>query len=198
MSWQHHGVTETLPAIEMLAVTVLRGLAGVLGAWLAVTTLASAARRAVPGWRRCARLDGLTLPIVRRLLDALLGAAVLASALPPASALAQGSPRADVAVVRTPAPRPEAGRPVARTVGPHGIPSAPPVAAPARSAHRVVAGDSLWSIAHAELRRRAHGAPIADRDVAHYLRRVIAANHDRLRSGNPSVIFPGEIVALPA
>jgi nucleoid-associated protein YgaU len=61
----------------------------------------------------------------------------------------------------------------------------------------VRAGDNLWLIARAAVTRMA-GANPTDAEVAHYWRAVIAANRSTLRSGNPSLIFPGEIVALPA
>jgi hypothetical protein len=65
---------------------------------------------------------------------------------------------------------------------------------PAR-AYVVQSGDNLWRIARvtladAEVRR-------TDRDVARYWRAVIDANRSTLRSGDPSLIYPGEIVSLP-
>jgi nucleoid-associated protein YgaU len=57
-------------------------------------------------------------------------------------------------------------------------------------------GDNLWLIARAELIRRT-GAYPNDVEIARYWRAVIGANRTTLRSGNPSLIFPGEIVALP-
>jgi hypothetical protein len=36
-----------------------------------------------------------------------------------------------------------------------------------------------------------------DAVIAEYWERVVALNRATLRSGNPSLIFPGEIVALP-
>jgi nucleoid-associated protein YgaU len=61
--------------------------------------------------------------------------------------------------------------------------------------HLVQPGDNLWSIARDELRARRGRA--SDADVARYWRRVIDANRPNLRSGDPSLIFPGEVVALP-
>jgi hypothetical protein len=71
-------------------------------------------------------------------------------------------------------------------------------ATPAVHSTRVVVrpGDNLWAIARAEL-IRAKGAYPGDGEVARYWRTLIDANRATLRSGNPSLIFPGEIVALP-
>jgi nucleoid-associated protein YgaU len=60
----------------------------------------------------------------------------------------------------------------------------------------VVAGDNLWRIARAELIARGDHQP-DDAAIAGYWRRVIDATRSTLRSGNPSLIYPGEIVALP-
>jgi nucleoid-associated protein YgaU len=79
-------------------------------------------------------------------------------------------------------------------------PDPAPSARPAPSElppHVVVrAGDNLWLIARASLARVSTTRP-DDADVARYWLAVIAANRSTLRSGNPSLIFPGEIVALP-
>lgn len=62
--------------------------------------------------------------------------------------------------------------------------------------HMVQPGDNLWRIAESELARAAGRAP-NDSQIAAYWQRVIAANRPTLRSGDPSLIFPGEIVTLP-
>ena len=71
------------------------------------------------------------------------------------------------------------------------------VAATPEHAHVVRAGDNLWSIARAEVVRATGDARPGDAIIAAYWQRVIALNRATLRSGNPSLIFPGEIVALP-
>jgi nucleoid-associated protein YgaU len=57
-------------------------------------------------------------------------------------------------------------------------------------------GDNLWRIARAELVRRGNVRP-DDTTIARYWEAVIATNRTVLRSGNPNLIFPGELVALP-
>jgi nucleoid-associated protein YgaU len=81
----------------------------------------------------------------------------------------------------------------------------PPVA-PARPApeargntHDVAEGDSLWTIARdhlAEVRGGGADEPTL-REVASYWLRVIEANRDRLASGDPDLIYPGEQIVLP-
>jgi hypothetical protein len=71
-----------------------------------------------------------------------------------------------------------------------------PAPVPAR-VHVVQPGDNLWQIARAEAVRAGGTDRPADAQIAPYWRRVIAANRTTLRSGDPSLIFPGEVVALP-
>jgi hypothetical protein len=60
----------------------------------------------------------------------------------------------------------------------------------------VVPGDNLWRIASAHL-TAPRGGPVADDEVVSYWRTVVAANRATLRSGDPNLIFPGELVTLP-
>ena len=58
-------------------------------------------------------------------------------------------------------------------------------------------GDHLWSISQARLEvvRRSR---VSASEVSPYWRVVIEANRANLRSGNPDLIFPGEVITLPA
>ncbi len=62
--------------------------------------------------------------------------------------------------------------------------------------YTVRAGDSLWRIAESNVAAVAPDA--SEGDVSLYWTRLVEANRATLRSGDPSLIFPGEIVALPA
>jgi LysM repeat protein len=78
------------------------------------------------------------------------------------------------------------------------VASAPAQPAPetrAQAAHGVVAGDTLWTIAQDHL-AKASGEP-TNREVAAYWLRVVEANRDRLASGDPDLIYPGEQIVLP-
>lgn len=64
------------------------------------------------------------------------------------------------------------------------------------AAHTVVRGDSLWTIAHDTLTSAWSRPPSTD-EVARYWREVVAGNAASLRSGDPDLIHPGEVVHLP-
>jgi nucleoid-associated protein YgaU len=176
----------------------LEAVAALLGAWLLAGTAASAARRAVPALRAHARLDRATLPVIRRALDVLFAASLGGGLVAGAAAAASGP---DVPVVRRPVaieqpqPRPSSSSPPPSAPSTSPPPSAPSVRQPTR--HVVAPGESLWIIARAAILVRTNGAA-DDRDVARYWARVVAANRAHLRSSSPNLIFPGEVVELPA
>lgn len=60
----------------------------------------------------------------------------------------------------------------------------------------VVEGDHLWKIASDHLEHR-FGASSKPETVARYWRAVIELNRDGLRSGDPDLIYPGEVIRLP-
>lgn len=61
---------------------------------------------------------------------------------------------------------------------------------------RVAPGDNLWSIARRVL-QGASGEDPSAAEIAPYWRTLIAANRATLRSGDPNLIFPGEVLTLP-
>ena len=83
--------------------------------------------------------------------------------------------------------------------GGQGQPPAPPSERQRSGSHQVVPGDNLWTISRNRLAlvtNRSSG-DISDHEIASYWLRVIAVNRSSLRSGNPDLIFPGEIIHLP-
>jgi nucleoid-associated protein YgaU len=190
-----------------LALAVAWGVALAASAWL---TLATGACVIALGFARpqLARRIAPGLPCaVRRLVEIAIVSSCIA--LPAVPALAAGplpAPHAyvtDQPVVRTAVPVPRAVVPA--TIPAPVIPAVvvpavvvPPVVVPPAAARHVVvrAGDNLWLIARATLGRGRAGNP-TDTDVARYWRAVIAANRATLRSGDPSLIFPGEMITLP-
>jgi nucleoid-associated protein YgaU len=61
----------------------------------------------------------------------------------------------------------------------------------------VAKGDHLWKISGYYL-NGVLGRPATNVEITPYWRRVIATNRTNLRSGDPDLIYPGEIVTLPA
>jgi len=98
-------------------------------------------------------------------------------------------------VSRATNPPPAVTRPAPPRVA---APSPTTIAVPTRTrVHVVVPGDDLWQIARVEVTRVRGSDRVDDAQVARYWQRVIAANRSTLRSGDPSLIFPGELVTLP-
>jgi hypothetical protein len=62
-----------------------------------------------------------------------------------------------------------------------------------------VEGDNLWTIArdHIAAVTNRRSSDLSDHEIATYWLRVIAVNRAALRSGNPDLIFPGELIMLP-
>jgi nucleoid-associated protein YgaU len=66
-----------------------------------------------------------------------------------------------------------------------------------RTTTRAARGDCLWTIARHHLAAgKGSGEPTL-REVAAYWVRVVEANRDRLASGDPDLIYPGEQILLP-
>jgi hypothetical protein len=212
---------------DQLALACMWWGAVVSSAWLGATTLACITALARGNTRAAHRVAGWAPPLARRALQraALMSTWALVPAAaygaPPTAPItvhvgaggrlvtgSAGSGRtvSEAPVVRTPettlssaststtVPRPP-------TVPP---PVRPPTAVnqigslPSRGrAYVVQSGDNLWRIARAEVIRTSGDARPNDTRIAPYWRRLISANQATLRSGDPSLIFPGEIVTLP-
>jgi len=76
--------------------------------------------------------------------------------------------------------------------GPQTPPSRPDV-------HRVRPGDNLWVIARDRLAHATgrDAGTLPEREVARYWLDVVEANRAGLRSGDPDLIYPGELIRLP-
>lgn len=64
--------------------------------------------------------------------------------------------------------------------------------------YEVVSGDNLWTISSAHLSAAMPDAVVTASEIAPYWRLVIEQNTPRLRSGDPNLIYPGEVIHLPA
>lgn len=163
----------------------LAGLA--LALWLLATSAAYALavwRRRVPSW-----LAAVTLRAVRGVVARAVGATLVVAATPSA-ALAVAAPPPAVAGAPADAPDP-AAPPHDPQVPPH-LPAPLLDLLPPGGRHTVAPGDNLWVIARAQLPPGA-----GDREVHAYWLALIAANVERLASGDPDVIHPGEVLVLP-
>ncbi len=69
--------------------------------------------------------------------------------------------------------------------------------AAAASTYVVKSGDNLWRIAQQHLAGVLEDPPSSEATAA-YWREIVADNRDTLRSGDPNLIYPGEVVALPS
>jgi len=59
-------------------------------------------------------------------------------------------------------------------------------------------GDHLWSLSESHLERVLGRTDLSEHEIARHWVRVIAANETTIRSGDPDLIYPGEVVVLPA
>lgn len=77
------------------------------------------------------------------------------------------------------------------------LPEPPPEDQPAFAAtHVVVRGDNLWTISESHLSTRL-GRPASAAEITPFWSAVIQANAATLSSGDPDLIFPGEVMILP-
>lgn len=165
-------------AVYLAIVTAVAAVARITGA----DGVADAADRAVP-------------PAVRRLASGLAGAGL-------ASATLLGAAPGHLP---HPAPPPSAGEPIVglpddegtatMSVVPEDAPA--PAAEPASAATWTVAsGESFWSIAESVVADATGRAP-SDPEIAAYWRGLIEANRDRITSGDPDLVYPGQVFVLP-
>ncbi len=243
-----HDVVEWLRATpsEDVLLAGVRLAALVAAWWLLASTLVYVAARLAHLHGAARALGWATLPCVRRWVDGLAAASIVA-----AGAIGVAGPAAaDPPPASTPAPPPvvveldhrdrpvptdqppvtvRSGRtgdtapstappretrpvplPPSTTVpdappttpapaAPPALHTPPPVPSLAGAPHTVVPGDHLWSIAADHLATISGGQPadLTAADIAPYWLRVVELNQSRLRSGNPNLVYPGEVVDLP-
>jgi nucleoid-associated protein YgaU len=168
------------PATAVMA--VIQVAAGLLALWLLVATIVSLI--AAVTWHRA-----IGPAIVRRVVAAAVGGGLL---IAPMAASAATAPPAGVEA------------PVLRRVpgdsapAPAPAPTATPVASTAaESTVTAVPGDHLWAIATRTVAERLGRAP-TDAEIVPYWTRLIDANRDRLATGDPDLIFVGQVFRLPS
>lgn len=190
------------------AIALIRLVALAAAGWLLLTTLIYTAARAIDTSRTLRALEWATLPTVRLVVDRALVFAAVGALVSPASAarLASSSTAGDVrdgrsgssvstATTAIPATVPATAPAIAALV-----PGAPTTIGTPDSAVVVAPGDNLWSLATAQLASttgRAR-ATLDTGEIARYWAAVCDVNRTRVRSGNVNLIYPGELIVLPA
>lgn len=118
----------------------------------------------------------------------------------PAATPTEAPTPAAAAPSRTPGSEASAGhRPTRSGGGASTADATTVVRSPEDARYTIRPGDSLWLVAERQV-AASHdtGAPPGEREVARYWVRLVEANRSTLRSGNPGLVYPGEIILLPA
>jgi hypothetical protein len=192
-TWAAWLAPRTAPEAAMALVR----LALVAWAWyLLAVTLVAVAVRIVGSRHLVAVADRVTVPFVRRIVRAGVGAGLVGATVAAAGGVALAGPvRAEVTVTVDTDPRPVAG--ASDDVAPvmQRLDDAPPPEA-ART-WTVAPGDHLWSISERVL-AAAWGRAPAEGELVPFWQRVVAGNRDRLADpDNADLIYPGQVLALP-
>ncbi|HLT97227.1 MAG TPA: hypothetical protein VK070_10615 [Acidimicrobiia bacterium] len=181
VGWLAETETEVvIAAAAWLAAAVLLG-------WVSLSTVAYSLAR-LAGFAPNS-VDWLSIGPLRKAVDALLAGSMFLGTISPAAAAVDSTPTGSaVAVDPRYIPVPAGSN---EAVRPDPVPHAPAVI------DRVVApGEHLWGLAEETL--EAHlGRPPTEAEIVPYWRKVVASNRDRIRSGDPDLIFPGEVIVLP-
>lgn len=183
--------------IEVALAALGRVMALSLLGWIGVSTLAYTAARFTG--MEAKSLDWLSIGPFRRAIDALLAGYLLLGSMAPAGALVDdpappatpGQETVDPRYIPVPAgSRREGGAPSPERPQEDGSRE------PSRNRTVVHPGDHLWKLAAGRM-KEALGRTPTDTEVAPYWVEVVEANRDRIRSGDPDLIFPGEEIVLP-
>jgi len=197
------------------AFAILRLVALGLAWYLLLATAAGSFAR-VSGWRSLVRaLDAVTVPTVRRMVAGAVGVSVAAALSGPGVAAfaderreASSSEVAAETMRRLPDAPPSTSIststgsfPVLRrlpAVSPGQAPEQPQAPGPSGPTWTVRPGDHFWAIAKRVLADAWQRAPTDD-EVDPYWRALVAANVAVLRDpANPDLLFPGQVIAIPA
>ncbi len=208
---------------ELVAAGLLRYAAIGVVTWMLLSTALYALTAPLPRLR--SHVGRFTLPLVRRVVDTALAVSLTFGSAAPALA-AEPPPEPIVVVVGNdatllppgvsipppaeevdlPTPPPPRPRPPDQT--PEHRVASTAVRSPALSeallfadvqarTYEVRSGDHLWAIAERTLQARTGNDLVPDHEIAPFWRRLIDINESTLRSGNPDLIYPGEVLEIP-
>src|SRR5690606_11875978 len=192
VQWADLGSWLRTTDLESALAAIARAAGLALVAWTGVSTVVYALARLF-GARRSA-LEWLSIPPLRRAVDALLAGSLLLNMAAPGLA-AEPAPGGAAAAQETghPAYVPVPGAPARRPPPPPADRTPAPPPADARQASlsgEVERGDNRWMIAERHRGEVRGGAP-TDGETAAYCNRPVGATRERIRSGDADVIFPG-------
>lgn len=222
LPWSEPPVLAAMPE-ELVAAGLVRVVAIGIVAWLLFSTIGYALAAPVPHLRAAAAR--ITAPLVRRFVDTALAATLTVGVATPVGA-ADAPPEPIVITVEEDSSGRTVVIPpgIAVVHPPHPTvsePSAPPspIGPPARSTspvpleaamfvdvaahvsveqtYEVEQGDHLWSIAEEILMHRTGRAIVPDHEIARFWHQLIGLNLGSLRSGDPDLIYPGEMLTIP-
>lgn len=182
--------------------------------WLTSSTVLylAASLSRVPALIRAA--GAVTLPLPRRLVDGLVMTTIAFSSVAApmvAASMAADAPPAPTMTVIPPQQVVPTDSPTTTTtiLNHRPVPVSPdlpidpishpprPAPQPAMDGHlEVVSGDNLWNVSKRHLAALTGRTP-SDGEIHRYWRRVIDLNLGLLRSGDPDLIYPGEVILMP-
>ena len=197
----------TTPAEDAIAALIWWAALGCVF-WLAGSTLLYLVAQASRVEALIRSVEWMTLPAIRRATERALGAVLIASTMAAAPVRADQPPPLVVVVnddgtfvppglagqiVTTPQARPDSAVPPSPA-----SPSETSVLGDEFSPAEVTvrSGDNLWIICRRHLTGTLGHRP-ANEEVAPYWRQVIANNQPHLISGNPDLIYAGEVIEMP-
>jgi len=210
VDWLHPARWLREAPVEDIVGGVLLVGARLIACWLLASTVAYLVASLRGRAAVVAVLRRVTLPAIRGLANRVVAVSIAASAVsgPLVPAAASSSlPSSGVVWESRDQPLEEEGEGPELVLPPHlmvrleePVEGAPPPERPAEVSGAVVVarGDHLWSISQRHLETVWGRTDLGDNEVAGYWVQVIEANRDRIRSGNPDLIFPGEVILLPS
>lgn len=182
-------IWSSMASLELAMGAMVRLIGLVAGYWLLASTLVCLLIRVAraPAIRG---VDWATLPMVRRLADRISTRSlirVLAAPLPLLDLVTPGY-----------VPIPSGGTQAQTAVSEAPVIETPIVATRREETVEVIVkpGDNMWTLAEARL-QEVMGRPPTDAETGPYWRLVVHANRDRIKSGEPDLIFPEEVLILP-
>ncbi len=211
IEWSNLGRWLRVTPTEDAVVAIVWTAAVVCTIWLATSTLLYVAARALRVPALIRSVGWMTLPAIRKVSEGALAAILVTSAVAPLPVRAE-VPSSVVVVVDEdggllPPGFVGSGREILDEVRPPAdsqippLPSFPILSKPVEietqtAVVTVQAGDNLWTMSRQHLTGVFDWRP-SNQEIAPYWRQVIALNQPKLVSGDPDLIYTGEVIEMP-